>query len=96
MANVILGAALPPPLTPATLALRWGCSSTLIYDLLASRELRGFRLGKLWRIPLSAIEDYETGSPHALDEAGPDDATPSPLASREVAATAARLVRLDG
>lgn len=49
----------PRPYTPATLAEHWGVSSTLIYDLLNSGALPGFRLGKLWRIHANDVAAYE-------------------------------------
>lgn len=45
--------------TPASLAKRWGCCIDIIYDLLKSGKLRGFKLGKDWRIPDDAREAYE-------------------------------------
>ena len=47
------------PYTPALLAARWGCSTTLVYDLLNAGSLTGFRLGTLWRIPALSVEEYE-------------------------------------
>jgi excisionase family DNA binding protein len=47
------------PFTAATLARRWGCSTTLVYDLLTSGQLEGFRLGKLWRVSAAAVKAYE-------------------------------------
>ncbi|MAM38506.1 MAG: hypothetical protein CL949_08375 [Erythrobacter sp.] len=79
-----------PPLSPADLAERWGCSTTLIYDLLAAGTLRGFKLGKLWRVPVSAVEEYETGSPPAIDVA---DVSPTVDRAHEDAATVTRLTR---
>lgn len=46
-------------LTPALLASRWGVSTTLVYDLLNSGKLTGFRLGKLWRVRVADVEAYE-------------------------------------
>ena len=46
-------------LTAAALATRWGCSTTLVYDLLNDGALHGFRLGKLWRVRLIDVEAYE-------------------------------------
>lgn len=92
MADVIVGGPERPPLSPAAVAERWGCSSTLIYDLLASGALRGFRLGKLWRIPAAAVEEYESGSPPPVDAPDADDS--KPLSHDSNAATAARLGRL--
>ena len=63
------------PYTTATLAEEWGCSERLIRNLVASGELRAFKLGeKLIRIPPEAAEEYmrcrNTASP-ASGESGP-------------------------
>lgn len=70
--------------TPATLAARWGCSDTLVYDLLNSGVLRGFRLGKLWRIPSEAVEEYES-RPVVIAEAPAEPAAPpSAMSSADI------------
>ncbi|WP_247712085.1 helix-turn-helix domain-containing protein [Qipengyuania qiaonensis] len=89
------------PYTPASLADRWGCSTTLIYDLLNSKQLPGFKLGKLWRIKADAVEAYECNPTTPLDGL-PDDAATAPPTGPSVssggtamdAAAAARLARL--
>lgn len=48
-----------PGLANPMLARRWGVSDTLIYDMLGSGDLPGFRLGKLWRIRIADIEERE-------------------------------------
>lgn len=63
------------PFTPATLAARWGCSDTLIYDLLNSGKLRSFRIGKLWRIRPEWVEEYEQCQTNTHT---PSDASPAP------------------
>lgn len=45
------------------LARRWGVSDTLVYDMLGSGDLPGFRLGKLWRIRMADIEAREAAPP---------------------------------
>jgi len=46
--------------TVAMLAERWGVSSTFVYSLVQSGALVAFRLGgKLWRVRVEAVEDYE-------------------------------------
>lgn len=52
----------PRPYTPATLAERWGVSTTLIYDLLNRGALPSFRLGKLWRIHADDVATYENSN----------------------------------
>lgn len=46
--------------TVAELAELWRCSSDMVYSLLKSGKLRGFKLGKDWRITDEARVEYET------------------------------------
>ena len=48
--------------TPKTLAAHWGCSPDIVYDLLRSGKLHGFRLGRSWRVTEEAREAYETST----------------------------------
>lgn len=50
----------PEYYTPAELAERWGCCLDLIYSLLKSGKLKGFKLGHGWRITDDARLEYET------------------------------------
>ena len=91
------------PYTPALLAARWGCSTTLVYDLLNAGSLAGFRLGTLWRIPVLSVEEYESRAPTPSASQSASDqpeARSAPTSSSHVgptaAATAARLARLTG
>lgn len=77
-------------LFPAQLAKRWDCSTTLIYDLLNSGDLSGFRLGKLWRIRAEAVVAYAEGQ-EAPSEDTPE---PSPAEPGKGAAEIARMTRL--
>ena len=45
--------------TVQTLASRWECSVDVIYDMLRSGKLKGFRVGNSWRIGDREIERYE-------------------------------------
>ena len=45
--------------TPQELALLWKCSIGTIYAMLRQGELKGFKLGRDWRITESAVRDYE-------------------------------------
>ena len=45
--------------TPATLADRWGCKVCTVYDLLRTGKLKGFKLGKDWRITEEARAAFE-------------------------------------
>lgn len=49
-----------PPFTPETLAERWQVSAASVRNKCASGALKHFRIGKLYRIPVSAVEEYET------------------------------------
>ncbi|AJA08487.1 hypothetical protein SKP52_07840 [Sphingopyxis fribergensis] len=57
-------------LSPSMLAKRWGVSTTLVYEMLNSGDLPGFRLGgKLWRIHLSDVEARENTENRPAPEA---------------------------
>lgn len=47
------------PYSPERLAERWGCSAEKVRRMYHDRELAGFRLGKLIRIPAVEVERYE-------------------------------------
>ena len=47
------------PFTPETLANRWGVSAQKVRNMCAAGEVAHFRLGKLYRIPAVAVEEYE-------------------------------------
>ncbi|WP_413777641.1 helix-turn-helix domain-containing protein [Thalassovita sp.] len=47
------------PFTPETLAAAWGCSAETVRNLCRSGTLKHFRLGRLYRIPANAVEEYE-------------------------------------
>ncbi|RDE08384.1 DNA-binding protein [Pelagibacterium lacus] len=48
-----------PPFTPETLSRRWDCSPQHIRDLVAAGQLPAFRVGRLIRIPATAVRDFE-------------------------------------
>lgn len=84
--------------TPAKLAARWEVSTTMVYDLLNSGELPGFRLGgKLWRIKLEDVAAYEARpapepTPRTIPDVSlPKGAVPQVLVDRR---TELRLARL--
>lgn len=80
--------------TPDELAERWGCSGNHVRAMIRSNKLPAFRLGKLYRVPISAVEEYEacasTASP-STEENGP---SPEKEA-RRAASLAARLALLN-
>lgn len=90
------------PYTPTLLAARWGCSTTLVYDLLNAGNLAGFRLGTLWRIPALSVEEYERRPPSPSASQSASDQPEARTAPRSsptgptAAATAAHLARLTG
>lgn len=45
--------------TPASLAALWRCSTDVIYDLLRSGELHGFKVGREWRVSDTARAAFE-------------------------------------
>ena len=47
--------------TVEQLAERWACSIWAIYPLLEAGKLKGFRVGRVWRISGNAVENYEKG-----------------------------------
>jgi excisionase family DNA binding protein len=47
------------PFTPETLANRWGVSAQKVRNMCIDGEVAHFRLGKLYRIPAVAVEEYE-------------------------------------
>ncbi|MGQ3486076.1 helix-turn-helix domain-containing protein [Roseovarius pacificus] len=49
----------PMPMTPDMLADRWHCSAETVRNLVKSGDLRGFRVGRMIRIPWDAVEEYE-------------------------------------
>lgn len=50
--------------TPQTLAEKWGCSKDIVYDLLRQGKLKGFKLGRDWRISDEARLAYERDQEH--------------------------------
>ncbi len=47
------------PMTPEMLAERWMVSAETVRQLVKRGELRGFRVGRMIRIPADAVEEYE-------------------------------------
>ena len=47
------------PYTPDELAARWECSAETVRGLVKRGQLRGFRVGRMIRIPRDAVEEYE-------------------------------------
>ena len=90
-------AALPKLTTPSRLAARWECSDTLVYDMLNSGDLPGFKLGgKLWRIRMTDVEAYEarTAAVTAGAATGVADGPVWEVGPTRAATRLARLARL--
>ncbi|WP_110365780.1 helix-turn-helix domain-containing protein [Tritonibacter mobilis] len=49
----------PKPFTPDQLGERWGCSGETVRQLVKRGELRGFRIGRMIRIPQKEVEEFE-------------------------------------
>ena len=83
--------------TPAALAREWSCSERHIRNLVATGQLRAFRLGgKLLRIPEDAVQEFmqwqTTASDGSMDaSASPGGATESDTVTRLEPLTRARL-----
>ncbi|WP_423202433.1 helix-turn-helix domain-containing protein [Intestinimonas timonensis] len=45
--------------TPRTLSQTWDCSPDVVYDLLRTGKLKGFRVGRHWRVSDEARLEYE-------------------------------------
>lgn len=45
--------------TPQELADHWKCHKETVYNLLRAGALHGFKLGRDWRIPASAVTEYQ-------------------------------------
>jgi excisionase family DNA binding protein len=69
------------PLTVAELAEYWKCSEQHVRNQVARGMLKAIRIGKLIRIPIAAIEEFEAAmmtapaaDPEPADEAPPEAA----------------------
>lgn len=84
--------AAPKALTPRDVAERWQCSERHIRNVLRDGKLRYFKLGgKLVRIPLEAVEEFEQ-CPNFVSSSIEEN---SPLNGTKMAAdSAARSARL--
>lgn len=52
----------PRPYTPETLAERWECSAATIRNMITRGELRAFKVGRAFRIPVDAVTEHEDGA----------------------------------
>ena len=66
----MLVADLPEPMYKVPEVARfWDIDPNLVYRMLGRGELRGIKIGRLWRIPYSAVEEYQNR--RAVPEPGP-------------------------
>ncbi|WP_425331062.1 helix-turn-helix domain-containing protein [Phaeobacter italicus] len=63
------------PFTPETLGHRWDVSATTIRNMCNQGELKHFRLGRLYRIPATVVEEMEQCQTSASDVSGADSAS---------------------
>ncbi len=63
------------PVTPEILADRWQCSAETVRQLYKRGSLRGFRVGRMIRIPWEAVEEYEKCQQSASDACEADTAS---------------------
>ncbi|MHA6324553.1 helix-turn-helix domain-containing protein [Roseivivax sp. CAU 1753] len=76
------------PYSPAQLAERWNCSAETVRTFLKSGRLKGFRIGRQFRIPAASVEEFETCQtmPSSVSAAG------SPLSSTKKMASGGAIV----
>jgi excisionase family DNA binding protein len=68
----------PRPATPDMLGERWGCSAETVRQMVKRGELRGFRVGRMIRIPWDAVEELEACKTSPTTVSGSGSATPTP------------------
>lgn len=84
----------PKAMTVASLAQHWGVSTTFVYDQIHAGRLGAFRLGgKLWRIPVAAVEAYEEAATVQLAAPDPSPGSTSDQHAKLSPAQLGRLVR---
>ncbi|TMV85536.1 helix-turn-helix domain-containing protein [Thioclava sp. BHET1] len=58
------------PYTPDSLADRWGCSAETIRQMAKRGDLPFFKVGRMFRIPVGAVEKYECSNTRSEDSKG--------------------------
>lgn len=56
------------PFTPETLAERWQCSAETVRQMVRDGRLRGFRVGRMFRIPADVVDAFEEGKPQQEED----------------------------
>ncbi|WP_410901530.1 helix-turn-helix domain-containing protein [Rhodovulum sp. FJ3] len=59
-----------PPFTAGDLAVRWQCSETQVREMCRSGMLEHFKIGKMYRILQSAVEEFELCQTSQSDGSG--------------------------
>jgi excisionase family DNA binding protein len=62
-------------MTPDMVAERWGVSANTVRALIAERKLRAFRVGRLYRVPLDAVLEYEAREDSPCQNTGSESST---------------------
>ncbi len=76
---------IPRPVTPDMLAERWDCSAETVRQMVKRGELRGFRVGRMIRIPWAAIEEFESCPTSQSDDFAEATASSGPTPTPEAA-----------
>lgn len=80
--------------TPDELAERWGCSGNHIRSMIRRGTLPAFRLGKLYRVPVAAVEEYEACADAASPSIEENGQSSTERTMRLAAIRAARMTAL--
>ncbi len=75
------------PMTVPEVANRWRCGTSHVYNLIADGALAHFRVGKLIRIPLQAVEAYECCASSTTAENGLSSSTSTDSVSADPSAS---------
>ena len=78
------------PLTPEMLAERWMVSAETVRQLVKRGELRGFRVGRMIRIPADAVEEYECQTTESDASTGASS-SPGPRTESESVSASTRI-----
>ena len=73
------------PFIVGELAQRWRCSDQHVYNLIRDKRLRVIRLGKLIRIPIDAVEEFEKCASSHIEESGAPSSMTQPESGIESA-----------
>jgi hypothetical protein len=80
------------PYTPESLGERWSCSPEAVRKMLASERIKGFKLGKLWRIPAHEVQRIEACETSISDDT--EASTPQSGTTKQDVDNVVRLARM--